>query len=188
MTIWTRVYYFKLTSNWLQIEEKNMPHIAYFRRPHPQLTTKWSVCLFINVPLLNPHWLAFEPRVCLLPWADRPQYWLKWNPIVLSIVFIIFYKATLSPKITSRGSHEYSYFTHFYKATLSPLICAPPSHISVTLTAFVINYFLVRPKTLGLTHFFIFWKSISLFLVLWKINVYKYWFEINIYTIKYLNF
>ena len=69
----------------------------------------------------------------------------------------------MSPKITSRGSHEYSYFTHFYKATLSPLICAPPSHISVTLTAFVINYFLVRPKTLGLTHFFIFWKSISLF-------------------------
>ena len=94
----------------------------------------------------------------------------------------------MSPKITSRGSHEYSYFTHFYKATLSPLICAPPSHISVTLTAFVINYFLVRPKTLGLTHFFIFWKSISLFLVLWKINVYKYWFEINIYTNKYFIF
>ena len=37
--------------------------------------------------IVNPYWLAFEPRVCFLPWADRPQFWLKWNPLVLSIVF-----------------------------------------------------------------------------------------------------
>jgi len=37
----SRVYYVK-------IEEKNMPRLAYLRRPHPQLTTKWSVRRFLK--------------------------------------------------------------------------------------------------------------------------------------------
>jgi hypothetical protein len=44
------------------------------------------------MPFLNPHWLAFIPRMCFLPVADRLQFLTQMEPIVIvNWFFIIFH-------------------------------------------------------------------------------------------------
>jgi hypothetical protein len=42
------------------------------------------------VPLLNPHWLACIPQVCLLPVADRPWALAQMTPLIVTLTASFF--------------------------------------------------------------------------------------------------